>query len=140
MAKSLIGILPIKDWVLIDIYDDGESFYAIETDRGTFKLWMPPDSTFGENSMKRGWDTTHPGIRGRWAMVIATTDKAEEDGIRVGQKVFCEKLKWTRPFEYDKKSHLKVWGISREDIILIDLEGFTEDEELELARRYSDLE
>jgi len=136
MPETLIGIRPIKDWVLVDIYDDGEKLLRFA---GGKKFWLPSDTSFDKNSMKRGTDHKHSGIRSRWAMVVATNEEAESRGIRVGDKVLCDEMKWTRGFEHSREHHNRAWAIKAEDILLVDESGFDEDEKAKLAEKYPEV-
>lgn len=136
MPESLIGIRPIKDWVLVDIYDDGQKLIRV---KGGGKIWLPPDDSFEKHSLKRTHEQRHPGIRARWAMVLAVNEEGESRGIKVGQKVLCDELKWTRGFEHDQKSHAKAWAIKAEDILMVDDDGFDEDEMEMITSKYGEI-
>lgn len=138
---SLIGIHPIKDWVLVDIYDTGSEAISMKSSTGkTVKLWRPSDSDFGFAGMKRPYDSSHPGIRGRWARVMAVNEHSEKIGLRCGQKVFLDQLKWTRGFVHDPQKKLKVWGILHTDILLVDEHGFNDWERELLTERYGSID
>jgi hypothetical protein len=132
MPESIIGIRPIKDWVLVDIYDDGERLTRFA---GGKKFWLPSDDKFDHHAIKRGTDHKHSGIRPRWAMVVAVGEHAEQRGIAVGQKVLCDEMKWTRGFQ-NTVTNARAWAIKTEDILLVDEDGFDEDDLEKLAPRY----
>lgn len=130
MPKTLIGVNPIKDWVFVDIYDNGQKLT-----KG--KIILLSDESFDANSIKRGTDR-HPGIRGRWAMVIGTNQRAEDRGIKVGQKVFLDELKWTRGFATERGTHKKAWAIKIDDILLVDEDGFDTEMQETFKEKYGD--
>lgn len=136
MPETLIGVRPIKDWVFVDIYDDGEKLINV---KGGGKIWLPSDDKFNHHAMKRGHDHKHSGIRPRWAMVVGLNEKGEASGIKIGDKVFCDEMKWTRGFEPNPDTHHRAWAIKVEDILLVDEGGFTEEEREKLAEKYPGL-
>jgi hypothetical protein len=101
---------------------------------------MPGDDTFGTDELARDVENKHPGIRPRWAIVLATNERVEESGIKCGDKVLLDTLKWTRSVVYDMENDKKCWGIKVDDILMVDEDGFTEDELEILAIRYAELD
>lgn len=134
MPQSLINWIPIQDWVFVDIYDDGEAKIKI----GNKTLWLPADDTFGKDTMHKS-NEKHRGIRGRWAMVLGVNERGEEAGLKVGQKVYLDELKWTRGFLYDN-TRLKAWAIKIDDILCVDEDGFEDDEAEHIFAKYFDAE
>lgn len=131
MPKSIVGIRPIKDWVFVDIYDDGQKLSMF----GGKPFWLPSDDKFDHHAIKRGTDNKHSGIRPRWAMVVAVGEHAEQRGIAVGQKVLCDEMKWTRGFQNNITKN-RCWAIKTEDILLVDEDGFDEGECVKLSEKY----
>src|SRR6185437_12792757 len=77
----------------------------------------------------RGYDVKHRGIRPRFANIIALGNDALEDGLRMGDRVLCDTMKWSRkiPFQRDGLgSSLCFWRISIDDILLIENSGSDE--------------
>ena len=124
MGKTIMGHRPLGDYMLVNIFDDGDTTIDLG---GGVEFIMLSDSMFGEDHMKRSVDDSHPGIRPRWAMVMATSDQAEEFGINIGDKVLCEQMRWSRGFEFDDCGR-RVWRILPDNILGIDEDGFTEGE------------
>ena len=126
MPESLIPLRTLKNRknILVDIYDDGAQ--TVSLGEGKKPLILLPDDTFGKDFEKASEYSKHPGIRPRWAMVVATTDHAEKMGIKAGDKVLLDTMKWTRGVEYTEGR--KVWSIEAEDVLLVDDDGFTDDE------------
>ncbi len=118
----------IRDDILVDIYDDGET--TVDFGNNT-KFILLDDSKFG-TERDAGVETKHSGIRPRWAKVLSTTDHAEKLGIRVGQKVLLDTMKWSRGVVIGES---KVWRIPAEDVLGIDEDGFTTDELEKLESR-----
>lgn len=131
---TIIGVRPLRERVLVDIYDDGSKPMRV----GGKVFWSPADDRFGPDDIRHATtaDNRHPGIRPRWAIVVGTSPEAEAAGIKVGQKVFLDTMKWTRGVVYDKVTRRKVWSIAAEDILGIDEDGFDEDERLMIEDRY----
>jgi len=124
MGTTIMGHRPLGDYMLVNIFDDGDT--TVDLGNGV-KFIMLSDSMFGEDHMKRSVEDSHPGIRPRWAIVLATSDLAEEFGIRVGDKVLCEQMRWSRGMEFDNSSR-RVWRILPDNILGVDEDGFTGDE------------
>ena len=94
---------------------------------------MLSDSMFGEDHMKRSMEQSHPGIRPRWAMVMATSDRADQFGIKVGDKVLCEQMKWSRGVEFDNCGR-RVWRILPDNILGVDDDGYTDEEKEKITK------
>ena len=124
MGTSIMGHRPVGDYMLVNIFDDGDT--TVNLGNG-IKFILLSDSMLAQDYMNRSVEDSHPGIRPRWAMVMATSDKAEEFGIKVGDKVLCEQMKWSRGMEFDNISR-RIWRILPDNILGIDEDGFTEDE------------
>ena len=122
LTNSLLNIVPVRDeYILVLIYDDGK----ISLDLGNGKsLEMIGDSDFSTHNA----EDRHPGLRERWAMVLATKgDKAGDQGIKVGDKVLLTKLEWSRGLEAPD-SGVRFARIGLEHVILVDDGGFTDNE------------
>lgn len=121
MASSSIGVHPLKGRVLIDIFDTGEE---------TIKLGGKDFILLGDNDLKSHHKTVeakHPGIRDRWATVLAVSDQAEEDGLQLGDTVLCEKLTWSRKIPHPD-GVTKFSMIESKDILFIDLDKRVQEE------------
>lgn len=127
MSETLIAVRPLETRknVLVDIYDDGSEAISMGVGKKPFMLLT--DVNFGRDFDRRTVDTTHPGIRPRWGRVLATTNHAENLGIVVGDKVLLDTMKWTRGVVYDNAGR-KLWSIEAVDVLMVDDEGFTEEE------------
>ena len=134
MPESLLPLRTLKNRknILVDIYDDGAQ--TVSLGEGKKPLILLPDDTFGRDFDNASEYSRHPGIRPRWAMVVATTEHAEKAGIKVGDKVLMDTMKWTRGVEYVEGR--RVWSIEVEDVLLVDDDGLTEDELDYIASRY----
>lgn len=124
--ENLIDYKPIKKDILVMIYDDGQNYKNING----FKLWMPSDDRFGKDSLKRNVnETKHTGIRPRFACVLSVAPYAVESGLKPGDKVLLDTMKWSRGVTIDHKNNdIRVWRISADDVLYIDDDGFDEDE------------
>lgn len=131
MANSSINVRPVGKFILVDIYDDGNRAITL----GGKKFFLLDDSTFGKGKQFSS-ETEHPGIRDRWALVLATCDYAEKCGIHVGDKVYLERLEWSRGVVYDKKTGKKMWRIDTDKVLGIDSEGLTAGEKKYIEGRY----
>ena len=130
MSATSMGITPLNDGVLLDIYDDGEIPMMV----GGIRFYTISDVALDSPHARDG-HTKHPGIRARWALVVAVSDKAEQEaGLKVGDKVLCEHGRWTPGFTYDS-SRKKAWWIKHTDILLVDEGGLTKEEKLHMKER-----
>lgn len=118
------NLVPLKSalpkTVLVYIYDDGEQITVL--DNG-LELITGLDDTNLE-SIHNAVDSTHPGIRGRWAIVVSAKEDTPSE-FAPGTKVFLDEMKWSRGFIFDNTGR-KVNTMPIEDILLIDTDGFTE--------------
>lgn len=130
MVSTLIGVRPLRDDVLVDLYDEGDTVFTIAGRR----FFTPSDKDI-VGSTHNNLDGKHPGIRPRWGVVLATTDAAEEAGVLVGYKVLLDTLKWTRGIMYSSETRRKFWRIPLEDILMVDENGLTEDEKFIIASK-----
>lgn len=118
-----INFRPVNDNVLVVIYDDGQDTVSMGG-----KQFILLDDTSFDNFRSKSTTESHPGIRPRWAMVVATSPKAESDyGIYVGDKVLCDSLKWSRGVHVDNEGR-RVWRIPPDDILGKDDQGYEENE------------
>ena len=133
-----LKIRPVQDdegtLITVDIYDDGEQAYEIAPGK---KFILLDDSGISTNPRMNPTDRRHPGIRPRWAIVLATTPYAQRLGIEVGDKVLCDTMKWRRGIYVNDSTGRRVWFISANDVSLKDPEGPDEDEEIKIQTRYA---
>lgn len=115
--NSLIGMRPVGDYVLICIFDDGDE--SIDIGGGKRLIVGLRDTEF--DSVHNSIDGKHPGIRGRWALVVGTNNQTP-DTFKLGDKVFCEELKWSRGV-WAANTGQRVWKIKPEDVIAVDTDG-----------------
>jgi len=120
---SLIGLKPLRDKILVYIYDDGQN--SVDIGDGKRLITGLVDTEFN-GIYKDQVDGKHPGIRSRWAMVVGINKDTPSD-IKVGDKVFLEQMKWRRGILASRFGQ-KVWDISFHDILVTDDEGFDEQE------------
>ena len=136
MAVTLIGITPLRDRIIVAIYDDGDTTRML----GGKKFYTMDDT---DATGKRDMHTKHIGIRDRWALVLAISDTVEKHGdIAVGDKVRLTQLEWTRGMianihGFDRG---KVWSILETEVRVIDHEGLDDAEKLQMTRLYPDWE
>jgi len=135
MAKSMIGIKPLGERVLVGIFDDGETTMML----GGKKFYLLGDDT---DRLGRSHEQKHPGIRPRWGMILATSDTVHRIGdVQVGDKVLMDQLKWTRGVMASiNGATRKVWSIPVEDIMGISDGGLTDIDKEQLARLYPNWE
>lgn len=110
---SCIGVRPLRG-CFIDIYDTGD---AVITVGGK------PFYLLGDNHLKSHHNTMeakHPGIRPRWAEILAVSQKAYDEGLRVGMHVLCEQLKWTQKLWNRADTGKPMSWIDHNDIMLVD--------------------
>ena len=118
--------------MLVNIYDTGEGTIDLG---GGKKLILLNDVSFADGHLASS-QSSHPGIRPRWAVVVGTNQFSKDRGINLGDKVLCDTMTWSRGFEYDNRGN-KTWRVPTEDILLVDEAGLTEEdkEQIELHRR-----
>lgn len=136
MPESMIRVRATKNRVLVDIYDDGEEFIQM---KGGYKFIMLDDTSFGHDTRHKKSTEAHTGNRCRWGMVVATSKEAEQENLKIGDKVYLDALKWTRGFEYNPDTHDKIWSIPVADILGVDENGFSEQERSKLEGRHEKL-
>jgi len=124
--KTEIGVFPLGDAIYVDIYDTGAK--QINVGKGKFIITLH-DTDFGTDTFHKNTSKTHkhPGIRPRWARVIATNEESEKT-VKVGDKVFLDELKWSAPCPIPGYPDRKFYRIETKDILAVDDEGFTQDE------------
>lgn len=116
---SHFGLRPLRG-VFIDIYDTGEK---------TITLGGKDFILFGDNEVQgrhNPMNGTHPGIRPRWAEVVAVSPQAYDEGFRVGQHVLCDTLKWTRKLYTRPDNGRQISWIPCADVLLVDEEKSAE--------------
>lgn len=125
-TKSLIGLRPVGDYILVFIYDDGNS--SIDLGDGRKLITGLRDTEF-DSIHRKNLDEKHPGIRGRWAVVVGVNDNTP-DSITLGDKVFLDELKWSRGI-LAAQNGARVWKIPPADVLVVDSEGLSDDETAE---------
>lgn len=120
----LIPFQPVGDFVLLYIYDDG--YETLDLGNGKQLVIGLEDTDFLTRG--HGVDSKHPGIRGRWALVVADNKHANKLGVQTGDKVFCDELRWSRGVLVGAAGQ-RIWKIPPTDILAIDRDGLTEEEE-----------
>jgi hypothetical protein len=128
MENTLIGARSLGDYILINIYDDGDD--TIELAPGIHFQFLS-DTDFGNT--RRSVDKKHPGLRPRWAIVLSTCDLAKKFGIELGDKILCDELKWSRGIPFDNSGR-KIWRIPADDVLAIDKDGFQSNEIEKIAK------
>ena len=125
---SLVGWKPVRDRVLVYIYDDGNT--TIDIGGGKRLITSLTDTHF--DSIHNVTDTSHPGLRARWAMVIGINEHTPE-GIKLGDKVLLEQMKWRRGVYVTNTQ--RIWDIATDDVLVRDDDSFT-DEEIKKVDEY----
>lgn len=121
VRDTLIKIHAPKKAILVDIFDKGGAALVLKSGQ---QIWLPSDE--GIHGVQKDHGNTHPGIRPRWARVLAVSEEAAEMGISLGDMVFCDTLKWSRRLPYASfpgKEPLYFWRMLLPDVLLIDSEG-----------------
>lgn len=118
---SLVGWKPVRDRVLVYIYDDGNT--TLDIGGGKRLITSLTDTNF--DSIHDVTDTRHPGLRARWAMVIGVNEKTPE-GIKLGDKVLLEQMKWRRGVYVTNTQ--RIWDIAADDVLVVDDDSFTDEE------------
>lgn len=114
----MLPLRPTHDGIIIDIVDRD----VTQKDLGGGKvLHLISDDSFGErlhNSMAH----THPGIRPRWARVLAVGPEVHDDDVQIGDLVLCDTLKWGRKFPLgrDYGQVIYIWRIEVKHILGVD--------------------
>lgn len=131
-AKSEINVFPLGNAVYIDLFDTGEGVIKM----GNKKFFLLHDNTFGQDTFHKDTSKTHkhPGIRPRWARVIAVNEESEEI-VQIGDRVLVDTLKWSAPCPLPGHTNRKFYRVAVEDIMGIDTKGFKEDEIDDLKER-----
>ena len=117
---SLVELRGTHDYVLTFIYDDGADTVSL-ADGVEFILLN--DTSFANLDM-HSRSETHAGIRPRWALVLSTSKEAEDFGIKPGDKVLLDTMKWSRGFRFDI-THRRMHRIPADDILMVDEDGLT---------------
>ena len=111
--ETQIGVRPMKNKILIDIYDTGEE---------TISVGGKPFFLLGDNNVKSHHNTVdgkHPGIRPRWARVLAVSKEAHQDGVQLGDHVLCATMSWSKKIPRpDGEGFFSV--VDSSDIVFID--------------------
>ena len=126
--NSLVGWKPVRDRVLVYIYDDGNN--SIDIGGGKRLITGLTDTNF--DSLHDVTDGKHPGIRARWAMIVGINEYTPE-GIKLGDKVLLEQMKWRRGVY--ATTNQRIWDIAADDVLVVDDDSFT-DEEIKKVEEY----
>lgn len=71
------------------------------------------------------------GIRARWGKVLSVGPEVKGD-IKVGDWIYVEHGRWTRPMEYREGDEvITIWGIEEKSIMLV-----SDEQPVEFAKRY----
>jgi len=118
--KTAIGIVPLPGQLLVDIFDRGNKEIKLA---GGKKLWLPSDDDM--KGVQNAVDHRHPGIRPRFARVLATSTEAEEAGISVGDEVLIDTLEWSRGVRYARVQgiNMQFWRVFADKISLVSEQG-----------------
>lgn len=122
MTDSLVGMRSVQDYILVIIYDDGNR--AITLPDGRQLIVGVKDTDFDTHNSA---DSSHPGLRPRWALVVSINERAKQLGIALGDKVLCEQLEWSRGFMFDTSGR-RLWRIPADKILAIDKDGLDDNE------------
>jgi len=126
---SLVGLKPVRDRVLVCIYDDGDN--SVDLGNGKRLITGLADTEFN-GIYKDQVDGKHPGIRDRWAMVIGINEYTPE-GIKLKDKVLLEKMKWRRGIMATNGGQ-RVWDIAADDILVVDDDSYNEEEAAKVTK------
>jgi len=130
---SLVELRGTHDYVLAFIYDDGEDTVKL-ADGVEFILLN--DTSFANKDM-HSRNQTHSGIRPRWALVLSTSKEAEDFGVKPGDKVLLDTMKWSRGFRFDT-THRRIHRVPADDILMVDDDGLTPDDFEKVAKWFSE--
>jgi len=132
MNKTLVGITPLKNKVIVGIYDNGDTHLML----GGKKFYLLDDTMLEKRTTH---ESKHAGIRARWAIVLGVSDTNTD--VSVGDKVLLDELKWTRGVTAHVGDNIvKVWSIPVEDILLIDTDSFTDSDKEQIKILYEDFD
>lgn len=109
----MLPLRPTHDGVIIDIVDRN----VTQKDLGDGKvLHLISDDSFVER-VHNAMDHKHPGIRPRWARVLAVGPDTTE--VQPGDLVLCDTLKWGRKFPLgrDNGQVVFIWRIEEKNIL-----------------------
>lgn len=125
------NLIPMKsvlpETVLVYIYDDGESTTTLHNG-------LELVTGLGDTNLESIHNTTegkHPGIRGRWAVVVSAKKDTPAE-FSPGTKVFLDEMKWSKGFMFDGTGR-KVNTMPIKDILLIDTDGLNEKEQAKVG-------
>jgi hypothetical protein len=130
---SLIGWKPVRDRVLVYIYDDGDT--SIDIGGGKRLIISLVDTHV--DSVHNVIDGKHPGVRDRWAIVVGI-NKHTPEGIKLGDKVLLEQMKWRRGVYVT--GNRRIWDIAVDDVLVVDDDSFTSEEVEKVAAYLADFD
>lgn len=134
MAKSYIPVKPLRDRVLIGIYDDGSAPLML----GGKEFFTYDDVKLSERNNGK---EKHKGIRSRWGIVLATPDNAKDDEVVPGEKVYLEQLQWSFSIPCTVDGEVtKIWSIPMEAILGSCGTDFTDAERNQITKLYPNWE
>lgn len=114
-----LPVRPTHDFLFIDIVDRDQT----TKDLGNGKvLHLLSDDTFGPNRPHNPVNSRHPGVRPRWARVLAIGPEVHEGDVQLGDLVLCDTMKWSRSIPLGRigLTVVNFWRINISDILLID--------------------
>lgn len=112
----MFPVRPMYNGVFIDIID--RDITTKDLGNGKVLHLLNDDAFTGPHDPMT---STHPGIRPRWARVLAIGPKCD-GSVKLGDLVLCDTLKWSRkiPLGRDGQTVVYFWSIKEEDIIMVD--------------------
>jgi hypothetical protein len=116
---NILPVRPTHDFLFIDIVDRE----VTTKDLGNGKvLHLLPDDTFGPNRPHNPVTSPHPGVRPRWARVLAIGPEVHKGDVHLGDLVLCDTMKWSRgiPLGRVGLAVIYFWRINVKDVFLID--------------------
>lgn len=114
---SLLPVKPRHDFLFIDIIDRN----ITTKDLGNGKvLHLLDDDSFGPDRPHNAVNSTHSGVRPRWARVLMVGPEVEDD-IEVGDLILCDTLKWSHGIPLGKLDNkiVNFWRINVNDVLLV---------------------
>ena len=110
-SNSLVGITPMKGSVFIDIYDNGEE---VRTYANGAKIIILSDTDIDSLHKGQSGDYRHRGDRARWARIVALSQDAIDEGMKLGDDILAERLEWSRGVAFartDAGEYKKFWRL-----------------------------
>ncbi len=116
---SVLPVRPTHDFLFIDIVDRN----VTKKDLGEGKvLHLLSDDSFGPQGPRDPIAASHPGVRPRWARVLAIGPEVPDGDLDIGDLVLCDTLKWGHGIPLGRVGLNTVffWRINVNDVLLID--------------------